>query len=179
MSPKEQQNHEVLNPPSYEGVPSETRAVASNPGLKYLSRLLSVEAKILRDHAMKLDELSLALISGIDEIDASLISRFEGTMAKLWEIPIDYPGAWPPVVAPRDFARQIARREVMASREQTLEWFISFALRSSLSFFGSSVNTLRSLAFSCQLRGTCQNAGAFPLLMRLAMAGQSVSLGPS
>jgi hypothetical protein len=127
MSPKEQQNHEVLNPFGHEGVPSEKRAGTSNPGLKYLSRQLSVEAKILRDHATKLDELSQALISGIDEIDASLISRFEDTMAKLWEIPIDYPGAWPPVVAPGDFARQIGRCEVMPSREQTLELFISYA----------------------------------------------------
>jgi hypothetical protein len=38
-------------------------------------------------------------------------------------------------------------------------------LRSILSFFGSLVDTFRSLAFSCQLSGMCQKAGAFVRLI--------------
>ena len=72
-----------------DGITSE--AAVSNWALRYLLSVLSFQANA------KLDELSQALISGISEIDASLMSRFEDAMHKLWEIPTDYPGPWPPL----------------------------------------------------------------------------------
>ena len=102
-------------------------------GLRYLANTLSRQAADLRRQTASLDQLSRELTGGVARIDPSLLARFERSMENLWDIPTNYEGAWPPIVAPGIFGIKITRFGEMPTPDQVLEGFIEF-VKSILAF---------------------------------------------
>jgi len=88
---------------------------------------LKVVAVELRDKADKLEGVVQSLADEFDDLDPDLSARFDDALGKLFEIPADHPGPYPPVVAPCEVGLQIAAMYRMPPPEAALEMFIRHA----------------------------------------------------